>query len=138
MNNPMMNMNNPMMNMNSPMMNMNDPMMNMNNPMMMKLMMEMINMVSNQSGTIVGDDNDNNKWLKIQNVRNIKFNEFYERIKNHKYEIDPKKHQNKIIINFCNEIKKEIYLNLNDSMYYLIKYMLYSVGLWDNVRYLYT
>ncbi len=148
------NMNNIMMNMNLNMMNMSNILFNMKKNMtnMIKMMNNMMNMMNNmysnnqtmenfnQQNSFIdlnGFDDQNTKQLKIENYRDIKFKEYYEKIKNHKDElqVNKDKHKNKIIINFCNELKKEIYLDLNDKMRDLYKYILDSIGLWDNVQY---
>ena len=146
MNSQMMNMNNPMMNTNSQTMNMNSQMMNMNNPMMnmnsqmMNMNNDIINMMNimdnmNDNNQMMMDyfNNKMNEHLKIQYFRSIK-NKFYEKIKTHKNEFDKTKHKNKIIINFCNELKKEIYLDLNETMKNIYKHILYSLGLWNNFK----
>ena len=148
------NMNNNMMNMNLNIMNMSNILINMNKNMtnMMKMMNNMMNMMNNMypNNQMMVNFNDQNsfidlynfdeqnaKQLKIENYRDIKFKEYYEKIKNHKDElqVNKDKHKHKIIINFYNELKKEIYLDLNDKMRDLYEYILDSIGLWNNVEY---
>ena len=144
MNNQMINnpiMYNPMINnpiMNNQMINnpiMNNPVMNnqiMNNQVMNTIMNEQIMnypmmMINNQNN----DDIQFNEIKIMNEFRRQKMNEFFEIIKNHNNYNDNKAN-NKIIINYYNIIKKEIYVDLRKEIAELIFDLYNSIGIGIN------